>query len=47
MAQQLRPPQARAGDLVLMHLSNNQSRYALPTMILALRAKGLSFNKLR
>ena len=38
---------ARAGDSILMHLSNTQSRYALPTMIRALRAKGLAFDKLR
>jgi hypothetical protein len=29
----------------LMHLSNTQSRYALATMILALRAKGLAFDR--
>ena len=38
---------ARAGDSVLMHLSNTQSRHALPTMIRSLRARGLSFDKLR
>jgi peptidoglycan/xylan/chitin deacetylase (PgdA/CDA1 family) len=40
-------PPARAGDSVLMHLSNTQSRYALPTMIRSLRTKGLAFDKLR
>lgn len=38
---------ARAGDSILMHLSNTQSRYALPAMIKALRAKGLVLDKLR
>jgi ribosome-interacting GTPase 1 len=37
----------RAGDSVLMHLSNTQSRHALPTMMRSLRAKGLVFDKLR
>jgi peptidoglycan/xylan/chitin deacetylase (PgdA/CDA1 family) len=37
----------RAGEVVLLHLSNTQSRYALPTMIKSLRAKGLTFDKLR
>jgi hypothetical protein len=30
-----------------MHLSNTQSRYALPAMIKALRAKGLRLERLR
>jgi peptidoglycan/xylan/chitin deacetylase (PgdA/CDA1 family) len=40
-------PPARAGDPILMHLSNTQTRYALPGMIKALRAKRLTFDKLR
>ena len=42
-----RTPPARAGDVVLMHMSNTQSRYALPSMIKALRAKGLTLERLR
>jgi peptidoglycan/xylan/chitin deacetylase (PgdA/CDA1 family) len=42
-----RTPPARAGDTILMHMSNTQSRYALPTMIRALRAKGLPLERLR
>lgn len=42
-----RTPPARAGDAILMHMSNTQSRYALPTMIRALRAKGLPLERLR
>jgi len=38
---------ARAGDSILMHLSNTQARYALPTIIRSLRAKGLTFDRLR
>ena len=40
-------PPARAGESILMHLSNTQARYALPTMIRSLRAKGLTFDRLR
>jgi len=29
-----------------MHLKNTQTRYALPTIIKELRAKGLTFEKL-
>lgn len=36
----------RAGDPVLMHLTNTQTRHALPTLIKALRAKGLVLDKL-
>jgi peptidoglycan/xylan/chitin deacetylase (PgdA/CDA1 family) len=39
-------PPARAGSTVLMHLKNTQTRYALPTIIKELRAKGLTFEKL-
>ena len=42
-----RTPPARAGDSILMHMSNTQSRYALSTMIRALRAKGLPLERLR
>lgn len=38
---------ARPGDSVLMHLTNTQTRYALPTLIRALRAKGLVLDRLR
>lgn len=37
----------RAGDPVLMHLTNTQARNALPSLIRALRAKGLVFDRLR
>lgn len=37
----------RAGDSVLMHLTNTNARYALPTVIKSLRAKGLVFDRLR
>jgi peptidoglycan/xylan/chitin deacetylase (PgdA/CDA1 family) len=40
-------PPARAGDPVLMHLSNTKTRYALPGIIRALRAKHLTFENLR
>jgi peptidoglycan/xylan/chitin deacetylase (PgdA/CDA1 family) len=40
-------PPIRAGETVLMHLTNTRTRYALPTLIRALRAKGLKFEKLR
>ena len=42
-----RIPPARAGDSILMHMSNTQSRYVLSTMIRALRAKGLPLEQLR
>lgn len=42
-----RTPPARAGGVVLMHMSNTQARYALPTMIKGLRAKGLALERLR
>ena len=38
---------ARAGDTVLMHLTNTQTRYALEGLIKSLRAKGLVFDRLR
>ncbi len=38
---------ARAGDPVLMHLTNTQTRYALPALINALRAKHLVLPRLR
>jgi len=37
----------RAGESVVMHLKNTQARNALPRIIRALRAKGLTFEKLR
>jgi peptidoglycan/xylan/chitin deacetylase (PgdA/CDA1 family) len=40
-------PPARPGTTVLMHLTNTQTRYALPILIPALLAKGLTFDKLR
>ena len=40
------PPGAR-GRHCPMHLKNTQVRYALPTLIKALRAKGLTFDQLR
>jgi peptidoglycan-N-acetylglucosamine deacetylase len=40
-------PPAHAGDTVLMHLKNTQTRYALSAMIKGLRAKGLTFPTLR
>ncbi|MEO8519271.1 MAG: polysaccharide deacetylase family protein [Dermatophilaceae bacterium] len=42
-----RTPPAGAGDVILMHMSNTQARYALPSMIKALRAKGLALERLR
>jgi peptidoglycan-N-acetylglucosamine deacetylase len=36
-----------AGDPLLMHLTNTQTRYALPTLITRLRDKGLVFDRLR
>jgi peptidoglycan/xylan/chitin deacetylase (PgdA/CDA1 family) len=40
-------PSAKAGGTVLMHLKNTQTRYALPTLIKAVRARGLTFDQLR
>lgn len=40
-------PAAGPGQTVLMHLRNTQTRYALPIMIPALLAEGLTFDKLR
>ena len=40
-------PPVRAGESVVMHLKNTQARNALPRIIRALRAKGLTFEKLR
>jgi peptidoglycan/xylan/chitin deacetylase (PgdA/CDA1 family) len=40
-------PPAHAGDTVLMHLKNTQTRYALAAMIKGLRAKGLTLDPLR
>lgn len=40
-------PPAKAGDPILLHLSNTQTRYALPVLIKGLRAKGLTLDKLR
>jgi peptidoglycan/xylan/chitin deacetylase (PgdA/CDA1 family) len=42
-----RTPPARAGGSVLMHMSNTQSRHALPAIIKGLRAKGLALERLR
>jgi peptidoglycan/xylan/chitin deacetylase (PgdA/CDA1 family) len=39
-------PPAHAGDTVLMHLVNTQTRYALPALIRGLRAKGLKLDPL-
>jgi peptidoglycan/xylan/chitin deacetylase (PgdA/CDA1 family) len=39
-------PPARAGDTILMHLVNTQTRYALPALIRGLRAKGLTLDPL-
>jgi peptidoglycan/xylan/chitin deacetylase (PgdA/CDA1 family) len=40
-------PAAGPGQTVLMHLKNTQTRYALPILIPALKAEGLTFDKLR
>jgi peptidoglycan/xylan/chitin deacetylase (PgdA/CDA1 family) len=40
-------PPTGAGETVLMHLRDSQTHFALPTLIQALSAKGLTFDKLR
>jgi peptidoglycan/xylan/chitin deacetylase (PgdA/CDA1 family) len=40
-------PPARAGDTVLMHLTNTNTRYALASLIKSVRAKGLVLDRLR
>src|SRR5450759_3161672 len=40
-------PRAQAGDRILMHLNNTQTRNALSRLIKGLRARGLTFDQLR
>ena len=40
-------PRAQAGDTILMHLKNTQTRNALSRLIKGLRARGLTFDQLR